>query len=45
MRTIGASSSTHPGLGPSQWRRLARAWPDAETPSLTWHVLSLMLQR
>ena len=45
MRTIGASSSAHPGLGPSQWRRLARAWPNAETPILTWHVLSLMLQR
>jgi malonyl-CoA O-methyltransferase len=45
MRTIGASTSAHAGLGPSQWRRIARAWPNAETPTLTWHVLSLMLQR
>ena len=45
MTTIGAGSSRHASLGPGQWRRLARAWPDADTPTLTWHVLSLMLKR
>jgi malonyl-CoA O-methyltransferase len=45
MTTIGAGSSRHASLGSGQWRRLARAWPDADTPTLTWHVLSLMLKR
>ena len=45
MTTIGAGSSRHASLGPGQWRRLARAWPNTETPTLTWHVLSLMLKR
>ena len=45
MTSIGAGTSRHAALGPGQWRRLARAWPDAETPTLTWQVLSLMLNR
>ena len=45
MNTIGAGSSRHAPLRPGQWRRLARAWPDTGTPTLTWHVLSLMLKR
>ena len=45
MITTGAGTSRSQGLGPVQWRRLARAWPDPLHPSLTWHVLTLMLRR
>ena len=45
MITTGAGTSRSPGLGPVQWRQLARAWPDPLHPSLTWHVLTLMLRR
>ena len=45
MITTGADSTPTAGLGPGAWRRLFRHWPQPEQPTLSWHVLTLMLQR
>ena len=45
MIRTGADTTPSAGLGPSEWRRVFRSWPDPEHPTLSWHVFTLMLQR
>ena len=45
MIRTGAGTTPSAGLGPSEWRRVFRSWPDPEHPTLSWHVFTLMLQR
>ena len=45
MIRTGADSTPSTGLGPAAWRRLFQHWPKPDQPTLSWHVLTLMLQR
>lgn len=45
MIRTGANITPADSLGPAAWRRLFRSWPDPDRPSLSWTILTLMLQR
>ena len=45
MIRTGADTTPSSRLGPASWRRIFQNWPQPDQPRLSWHVLTLMLQR